>query len=74
MNGARGRVETGGVIRIPPHLLQTLRISEGDEVDFSAEESKLVLTPVVLRKRIRLSAEIVDELVENEESFEPEMT
>ena len=74
MNGSRQRVGAGGTIRIPPHLLRTFRISEGDEVDLKAEASKLVLIPVTSRKRIKLSAEIVDELVENEELFEAELT
>ena len=54
MNESRERVGAGGMIRIPPDLLHTLRISEGDEVDLKAEASKLVLIPVTSRKRMKL--------------------
>jgi len=52
--------------------MQILGLSEGDEVDVRAEISKLVVEPVTARKRIRLSAEIVDELVDKEGLYEPE--
>jgi hypothetical protein len=35
--------------------------------------AKLVVAPVTPRRRVRINAEIVDELVEHEELFEPEL-
>ena len=61
------RIRRKALIHIPPKLMQILILSEGDEVDLRAEASKLVVEPVTARKRIRLSAEIVDELVDRKD-------
>jgi len=72
MESRRERIKRRGLIQIPPEFRQILGLSEGDEVDLRAEISKLVVELVTARKRIRLSAEIVDELVDKEELYEPE--
>jgi len=72
MESRRERIKRRGLIQIPPEFMQILGLSEGDEVDLRAEISKLVVEPVTARKRIRLSAEIVDELVDKEELYAPE--
>ncbi len=53
--------------------MQKLRLSEGDEIALRIEASRLVIDPVTARRRMRLRTEIVDELVECEEFFEPEL-
>ena len=73
MEAVRERIERGGLIRIPLQLMEVLGLSEGDEVDLRAEMAKLVVVPVTGRKRMRLNAEIVDELIEHEEHYEPEL-
>jgi len=73
MEVVRERIKSKGMIQIPREMMQNLRLSEGDEVALRVEESKLVIAPVATRKHVRLSAAIVDELVEREEFFEPEV-
>jgi len=74
MQVVRERIKNKGMVRIPREIMQELRISEGDEVALRIEASKLVIDPVTARRRMRLRTEIVDELVEREEFFEPELT
>ncbi len=73
MEVVRERIKSKGMIQIPREMMQNLRLSEGDEVALRVEESKLVIAPVAARKHVRLDATIVDELVEREEFFEPEV-
>ncbi len=70
---ARGRIGREGSIRIPQQFVRTLGLREGTEVVLWIEARKLVLLPVSPRKRLRLEADIVDELVEYEERFQPEV-
>ena len=72
MEAIRERVKAGGMIQIPSRLLKMLRLAEGDEVYLRTEAARLVIVPAVTRKRLRLNAKIVDEMVEHEELFEPE--
>ena len=74
MQVVRERIKSKGMVRIPREIMQELRMSEGDEVALRIEASKLVIDPVTARRRMRLRTEIVDELVEREEFFEPELT
>lgn len=67
------QIGAGGVVHIPPQLLKKLHLAEGDKVYLRAEQpARLVIVPTTARKRVRLDAQIVDELVENEALFEPE--
>ncbi|GAB4239383.1 MAG: AbrB/MazE/SpoVT family DNA-binding domain-containing protein [Stanieria sp.] len=56
-------------IRIPKHLLEQIKLQEGDEIEISATEDRLIVTPV---KRIKYSLE---ELLEGmgEENLHPEI-
>jgi AbrB family looped-hinge helix DNA binding protein len=74
MGVIRERIKGKGMIQIPKEIMEKLRLSEGDEIALRIEASKLVIDPVTARRRMRLRTEIVDELVESEESFEPELT
>jgi bifunctional DNA-binding transcriptional regulator/antitoxin component of YhaV-PrlF toxin-antitoxin module len=69
----RERVKTGGMLQIPLQYLGTVGLAEGDEVYLWTEAVRLVVVPAVTRKRLRLDAEIVNELVEHEDLFEPEI-
>ena len=74
MQVVRERIKNKGMVRIPREIMQELHMSKGDEVALRIEASKLVIGPVTARRRMRLRTEIVDELVEREEFFEPELT
>ncbi len=74
MKAVREYVKTGGMIRIPAQFMETLRLAEGDEIYVRTEAARLVVVPVAPRRRVRLDAGIVDELVEREELYEPELT
>ena len=74
MQAVRELIRNKGMVRIPREIMQKLRLSEGDEIALRIEASKLVIYPVTARRRMRLRTEIVDELVEREEFFEPELT
>lgn len=74
MQAVRERIKNKGMVQIPREIMQELRLSEGDEVALRIETSRLVIDPVTARRRMRLRSEIVDELVEREEFFEPGLT
>ena len=74
MEAVRERIKNKGMIQIPREIMQKLHLSEGDEIALRIEASKLVIDPLTARRRMRLRTEIVDELVEREEFFEPELT
>ncbi len=67
------RIKGNGMIQIPREIMQNLRLSEGDEVALRVDELKIVIAPVTTRRHVRLDSAIVDELVEKEEFFEPEV-
>jgi antitoxin component of MazEF toxin-antitoxin module len=73
MEAVRERIKGKGMIQIPREIMEKLRLSEGDEIALRIEASRLVIDPVTARRRMRLRTEIVDELVEREEFFEPEV-
>lgn len=70
------RIKEDGKIRIPQEMMEILRLKVGEEVEMSIKGDKLVIRarPEGERKKIRISPEIVDKLVEEEELFEPEWT
>ena len=37
-------------IRIPKYLLEQIQLQEGDEIDISAENNKLIVTPLKRKK------------------------
>jgi len=74
MEAVRTRIDRGGLIRIPQRFMRSVGLREGLEVILWTEVRKLVLVPASPRRRLRLAASIVDELVEYEERFEPEVT
>ncbi len=74
MEMVQERVKKGGMIQIPPPILETLGLVEGDGVYLRVMPLRLVIVPSTPRKRLWLDAEIVDELVEHEELFEPEVS
>ena len=45
MNGKVSRWGNSLGIRIPKHLAQALQLQEGDEIEISQEDNKLILTP-----------------------------
>lgn len=74
VEAARTRIDRGGLIRIPQRLMKSVGLREGLEVVLWIEARKLVLVPASPRRHLRLAADIVDDLVEYEERFEPEVT
>ena len=74
MKTVKERIKKDGLIKVPHQLMKISGLSDGSEIYLTAEASKLVIEPVQARKRMPLKAEIVDELVENEELFEPELS
>jgi len=73
METVRERIKNKGMIQIPKEMMEKLRLSEGDEIALRIEASNIVIGHVTARRRMRLRTEIVDELVEREEFFEPEV-
>ena len=73
IGAARERIGREGSIHIPRRFMRSLGLREGSVVVLWTEARRLVLVPASPRKRLRLEAEIVDELVEHEEGFEPEV-
>jgi bifunctional DNA-binding transcriptional regulator/antitoxin component of YhaV-PrlF toxin-antitoxin module len=67
------RLKKGGIITIPQSVLDYMGLAEGDEVLLRGDGRRLVIEPVIKRKRLALSFDIVDKLVEQEDLFEPEV-
>lgn len=72
MKTVKERIKKDGLIQVPPQLMKITGLSDDSEIYLKAKASKLVIEPVQARRRMRLNAEVVDELVENEELFEVE--
>jgi hypothetical protein len=53
--------------------MERIGLAEGDEICLRTEATQLVIVPVASRRRVRLSTQVVDALVEREERFEPEV-
>jgi antitoxin component of MazEF toxin-antitoxin module len=68
----REKIQQDGVLRLSQEIWQYLRLETGAEVELRVEEGRLIVTPIVERKRLRLAPDIVDELVANEELYLPE--
>lgn len=48
---ARGSVRTKGVVTIPQEIRRLVDLNEGDEVIFTVEDGKVVLTPAAIIPR-----------------------
>jgi len=68
----REKIGQDGVLRLSQEIWQRLNLETGAEVELRVEERRLIVTPFVERKRLRLAPDIVDELVANEELYLPE--
>lgn len=73
MEVIKERIRPGGRLQIPEAIMNHLKLSVGGEVKLSVVGNKLIVEPLkVERKRLKICPEIIDELVENEELFQPE--
>ena len=68
----REKIGQEGVLRLSQEIWQYLGLRTGAEVELRVEEGRLIVTPLVERKRLRLAPDIVDELVADEERYSPE--
>ncbi len=68
----REKIGQAGVLRLSQEIRQYLGLRTGAEVELRVEEGRLIVTPVVERKRLKLAPDIVDELVADEERYSPE--
>lgn len=68
----REKIEQDCVLRLPQEIWRHLRLETDAEVELRVEEGRLIVTPILERKRLRLAPDIVDELVANEEFYLPE--
>lgn len=73
MEVIKEKIKQNSEVQIPKKIMETLRLRVGEEVKLRVEGNKLIVEPErVVRGKLRIGQEIVDELVENEELFEPE--
>ncbi len=65
MEVVRERIEQNGELRIPGEIMKSLKLRvEGGRLIIESER--------VVGRKLRIGQGIIDELVENEELFEPE--
>lgn len=74
MKVVKERIKGQGEIRIPKEIMEDLRLNVGEEVELSIEDDMLVIRPRRARRKLQIRPEIIDDLVEKEEFFEPEWT
>ena len=73
MKVVKERIEQNGEFRIPKKIMENLKLRVGQEVRLRVERGKLIIEPArAKRRKLRIGQGIIDELVENEELFEPE--
>lgn len=75
MRIVKEKIQKNGEIRIPKEIMKNLKLKPGEEVELKVENNKLIVGSGSRKgKRIKLKIDrkIVDQLVENEELFEPE--
>jgi len=73
MDSVERTIIQNGIIRIPTEILEQLNLKIGETVELRVQGDALVIKPRKTRRRkLRIRREIVDELVEHEELFEPE--
>ena len=68
----RERVKQDGVLHLSQEIWQRLKLEIGAEVALRVDEGRLIVIPIIERKRLRLAPNIVNELVANEELYLPE--
>jgi antitoxin component of MazEF toxin-antitoxin module len=66
------KVRKGGGLTIPRKVLDSIGLTEGDEVLLRNDGRKLIVEPALPRKRIFINPAIIDELVDQEDFFTPE--
>jgi len=59
------KVRKGGGLTIPQNVLNSIGLTEGDEVLLRKDGRKLMVEPALQRKRITIDPDIIDELVEH---------
>jgi antitoxin component of MazEF toxin-antitoxin module len=73
MEVVRERIEQNGELRIPGEIMESLKLRVGEEVKLRVEGGRLIIeSERVVGRKLRIGQGIIDELVENEELFEPE--
>ncbi len=65
-------VNPDGSIAIPQDLLSSIGIMVGDEVKLLKDGYRVVIEPMIPRKRLFIRPEIIDRLIEAEAQFNPE--
>lgn len=65
------KTRRNGDFYIPKKIMERLKLKRGEEVILRIEGNKLIIEPEK-RKKLKIKHGIIDELVENEELFEPE--
>lgn len=68
----RERVKQDGVLHLSQEIWQRLQLEIGAEVELRMDGRRLIVIPIIERKRLRLAPHIVNELVANEELYLPE--
>jgi len=72
------RIKPNGGIHIPKSVLAELGLKVGGEIELRVVDRKLLIEPMKmgvdeLSGSLRIDSKLVDELVEKEELFEPEV-
>ena len=67
------KIRTRGNLRVPRVIMEGLHWPPGEEVQLSIAGNRLIVEPLnVQRKRLKIRSDIIDQLVECEEWFQPE--
>ena len=67
------KIRENGDFHIPEAIMEKLKLKSGEEVTLRIEGNRLIVEPEKKeRKKLKIRSNIVDELVENEDFFEPE--
>ena len=76
MKVVKGKIGEKETIQVPAEVLRSLQLESGEEVEVRVEGGALVIQgrqkQTEGRKKVAVRPEIIDELVEQEEQFEPE--
>jgi len=73
MRIVKEKIQKNGEIRIPKEIVKNLKLKPGEEVELRVENNKVIVeSRKGERMKLRIDRKIVDQLVENEELFEPE--
>jgi len=73
MRIVKEKIQENGEIRIPKEIVKNLKLKPGEEVELRVENNKVIVeSRKGERMKLKIDRKIVDQLVENEELFEPE--